>query len=143
MATVTVTNAFDTIRMNPSGLNSIVRTYVANGVTISAGDVIQFLKLPNGAVVVDVALSGVARNTATVFDIGDAGDADRFGNDLTLSTTGLVARMNVDTGHGYLVSISDSDAQAGLIITATVVSTASATITGTINLSVTYYMKPV
>ena len=62
--------------------------------TEAANDTIQLFDLPAGAVIVPQlshATCSADPGTALTFDIGDAGDVDRYANDILLAAGGQVA----------------------------------------------------
>ena len=81
--------------------------------TLSAGDVLHFtnLKIPHGATITDVEVSGIHPNGATIFTIGYAGGATSaaaFGS-ATLSAT-FAFHSQKTKGHllPFKLSLSDS-----------------------------------
>lgn len=128
------------------GLNVGYGYYTSNGGTVSAGDVIQMVRVPNRAIIVDWALSGIIPNAAAVLSVGDGGSATRFGVTATLSATTAFKRMDgvngAGAGHGFQISLSDDAADPRYeTIDLTVVSGTS-TVTASIVLTVFYYMPP-
>lgn len=124
-----------------AGLQTAYGYYTAGGVTLSAGDVIQMVKVPNGAVIVHRAISGVAGAAAVGLNIGDGGDGDRYGH-VTLSATAHYHIGNAAAGHGYQYSLSDDATVRYDTVDLTIDSVSSATATCSIVLTVTYYMAP-
>lgn len=88
--------------------------------------------LPTNAYVVAILVSYDALGAATV-DIGDDEDADRYVNDLDVSSAGSNFSMICD-GHGYKVDMTTSSTPDNQVV----ITTASAAITGTIKVTIFY-----
>lgn len=92
--------------------------------TIPAGfatnDVVEMVKIPAGATVVNVTLSSSAGVGATAnLAVGDGGDTDRYITS-TAFTAAALARLNAHTGHGYRFTAEDTiDILAASIATPT------------------------
>jgi hypothetical protein len=138
MATLTATAAQSTVPAKYA-INGVITRVVdySLGATgnpnLSTGDVIQMLRVPNGAIVTDVwfvtdQLSG-GNYTVTV---GDGNDADRYFASLSTGSTSGINKMTlVGTGLGYSYSAEDT-----IDITASTVTTATAS--GVLRLVVSY-----
>ena len=142
MATKTGT-AVGRIRELHAGLNCVIATYVAGGDTLSAGDVIQMLSIPNGAIIADVIVGGNSGNTGITVDVGDGGSAARFINNASLSVDVVVVHMTETGGLGYRYSLTDGAIPLADTIDITIVATATATNTATLVLAVMFYMPPI
>ena len=111
-----------------------------SGPSQSAGDVIQMVPIPHGAVIVDVMVTGAPGGDFYVLDVGTGADPDVFIDDGSL-TISAVLRMSQKLGHGFRVSISDDIVPHFETVDITIVS-GSMTATASLKLSVTYYMAP-
>jgi hypothetical protein len=134
------------VTQNHEGMNVGYGYYTANGVSLSAGDTIQMVKVPNRAIILDWMLSGFAGTAATVFSVGDGGDTDRYGVTATLSATSALKRMDgvngAATGHGYQISLSDDAADPRHETIDLLVVSGTSTVTCSIVLTVWYKMPP-
>lgn len=139
MATKTATAAASVAQAQYNVNGATVRNveYTLNGVSFSAGDVIQMVKVPAGARIVDLTIAfdllgaaGVSSYTLT--GIGDGNDADRYLVSTSVVTSAVV-RMAAPAGLGYSYSAEDTiDVTIGTITSGTAA-------TGNVRLSVTYY----
>lgn len=88
---------------------TVSRSYSVTS-NLASSDVIQMVKIPKGATIIDLIASASASVGATASaTVGDGGDVDRF---ITASQLGqgaaqLVA-MNAPTGHGYTYTDDDT-----------------------------------
>lgn len=92
------------------GLNSVPFNFVANGVTVSASTIIFLAKIPHGAHITSLNMSGwiASAGNATV-DVGLTGEAslDYLVDGAAISATGT-ANLTVRTGAlPHFVSLSD------------------------------------
>lgn len=76
-------------------------------------DVVQMLKVPKGAVVVDVALGADDLDTngspAITLDVGDGGDPDRYIAASTIAQTGAApVQTMLKTGFGFAYTADDT-----------------------------------
>lgn len=74
------------------GLVAVTGIYSMNTTSLSAGDVIQMVKVPANATPVYVAVSG--GNGAITIDVGDGIDDDRYCADLSASTGMTLKTIN-------------------------------------------------
>lgn len=91
-----------------AGENVIYGTYSASA-TLSAGDVIQMVKVPDGARVTGITVSGnldLSTVPAAVINVGDGIDDDRYFSGV-LSEPSAVNTM-FHGGHGYEYSAADT-----------------------------------
>lgn len=116
-----------------AGLQSVFSKQL---VTVTAASVVQMLKIPDGAVIVDGWVSCPADGFKV--SVGDGGDPDRFLASATASAGGATFhRFNRPAGLGYKYSVSDD----AIIKWDTIdILVGSASCTGTLQLCVTYYM---
>lgn len=116
--------------------------YIENGVVArsaqytftaaqSAGDVIQMIPIPKGAMVIDVAANSVVGGAAFAYFVGDGNSTQRYINSASASGTSLLVRMNQGLGLGYSYSADDT-------IDIGIQTVASASAAGTIRLTVMY-----
>jgi hypothetical protein len=116
-----------------AGLNTV---YAKALVTVTAGSIVQMLKIPDGAVIVD----GWAQSPADAFklSVGDGGDPDRFISTAQSSAAVELHRFDEPLGMGYKYSVSDD----AIVKYDTIdILVGSASCTGTLELCVTYYMN--
>ena len=139
-------------RYNEDGPTVAYSLYVANNVSISTGDVYQMVKVPNGAVIVDIKFHGRSSGTAgIVFNLGinaansngTAGTASTFGP-VTISTTDQFIQVGAGASATltlpWTVSISDDTTPSHAVMSLTVAS-GTITNTGTFGLIVTYLTR--
>lgn len=128
MATLTATMMSQAPKRNHTGTDTLVCTYDAATTSLSAGDIVQFFKIPNRAKIVGGSLF---RATA-------GGDCTiKVGALAVMSSTGIgEVALNV-AGRGHVVSITASNNTKFVIATLTA---ASATLSGTIILTISYTM---
>lgn len=115
------------------GLNTVVGKY-STSTALSAGDVIQMVKVPLGATVTGVTASGGAYKQYT-FTVGDGNSTARYMAATSGGPTAVVTTGTALAGHGYTYTAEDT------IDIVTTVAT-SATGTGTATLIVQYTMDP-
>ena len=144
MATVTSTQVAANAgpRVVHAGSIPAFGIYNANGATISAGDVIQMVQVPNGAVIDEVIVGGLIPITALTFTVGDGGSSARFISTSTLSATAVIVRMNAGAGLGYQYSLSSDATTRYDTIDITIGTASSVTVTCSIALTVFYHMPP-
>ena len=102
-----------------------VETYEA--ASLASGSDITVCRLPKNSAVVDAVIYNDALGGSSTLSLGDADDADRYITAGSTSSAGAL-RMNAVNGAGY-----ENTAQTDLIVT-----TAGATISGTIKVVVKY-----
>lgn len=91
------------------GLVSATAVYsVGAGLSLSAGDVIQMVKVPKGASLVYMALQGGSGDA--LITVGDGGDDDRYMTGLTMGSNSTVIRtMNTQAAAlPYIYSVDDT-----------------------------------
>lgn len=141
MATYTAANAQPTVQPR-YGLGTIaVRgVYNANGLTVSAGDVLQMVKIPHQARIVDLYVAGSIPVDGAAIVVGDGSDVDRYVTTTSVSTGPFLVRMNAGTGAAFQYSFSDDAVNQFDTIDITIVSAGSVTVTCSIQLVVEYAM---
>lgn len=148
MATVSSSKVADTVptRTPHNGVVAVKATYAvpASGDGTAADDIIQMVKVPKGATILDVTLTSEdldSNGTPTiVLDVGDGDDPDRFIDGSNVAQAGGVARL----GSGVAAAATD-----GLFYTYTaedtidvkVVTAAATKAAGNITLAVLYTME--
>lgn len=87
----------------------------------ATNDVVEMVKVPVGATVLEVLASSSAGVGATAnLAVGDGGDTDRYITS-TAFTAAALTRLNAHTGHGYRYTADDTiDILAASIATPTV-----------------------
>lgn len=108
MATFTATAAQSTAPAfyNVNGATTRVVKYT-HPVALSAGDVIQMLKVPNGAVVTSLAYGVSASAGAITVNLGDGNDTSAYAASIVLSATQLNV-MSTFRGMGRSYSAEDT-----------------------------------
>lgn len=116
---------------------TVIGAFNVNATNLSSGDVVQMVKVPNGAVILDMTfLTDVLTGGNYTVTIGDGNTANRFFTSLSTGSTSSINRLTLVTGsYGYAYTAEDT-----VDITFSTVTTATAT--GTFKLSVTYTMDP-
>lgn len=133
MATLTATAASSTSPAMYNATGTTTRTvFFTHNVALSAGDVVQMVRVPNGAQVHRVSLTAISFSAGVVVtNIGDGNDVSAYGADVVLS--GSAITMTTMTGRGLGRSYSAEDT-----IDITVVSISAPPATATIALSISY-----
>lgn len=138
MATFTASSA----QTNASGFFLNPPRYIENGVVArsaaytftaaqSAGDVIQMVPIPRGAMVIDVVMSMSNMGGANfTYGVGDGNATTRYLNSMSTSANGQVTRPFI-AGGGYSYSTDDT-------IDVIMQTAGSASAVGTIRLTVMY-----
>lgn|SRR5574343_784128 len=118
---------FQSSRVAPTFMarSGVDETSITAEFTIPTGfatnDVVEMVKIPAGAMVVELIFSSSAGVGATAnLAIGDGADTDRYITS-TAFTAAALARLNAHTGHGYRYTADDTiDILAASIATPTV-----------------------
>ena len=123
-----------------TGVNSVCSTYSLTA-TLSAGDIIQMCKLPDGARIVGVTLgTNINPGDACLFNVGVRGDHDQFIASATCSAN-VIFRGNVATGLGAVLDVSDDAATRYSMVEIKVSdATGTGTKSGAISLVVQYQL---
>lgn len=132
MATLTATAAAANAQaiMNATGAVSRVVTYsiVASA---SAGDVVQMLKVPNGAQVTDLKFAILGHSGVLTVNVGDGNDVSAYAASVVLSGSAVAAASMPARGFGRSYSAEDTiDIQIAAI--------SAPVAAGTLIMSVTY-----
>jgi len=119
-----------------AGTTSVKFTYSVTA-SLSAGDVIQAVKVPHGAIIDSLvfARSGAGQFTANV---GDGGSANRFDTSATLVANTVITADNIG-GIGYQYNVSDDAADQFDTIDFTVTTVTTATAAGVLSGIVQYH----
>lgn len=113
MATYTNTKAGSGVqpRATHMGINSATATQTI-ATALTASDVIEMIKVPAGARVIDCILVAGDLDTgatpAIVLEVGDGDDRDRWIDGSTVGQAGGVARNNVATGVDHTYATDDT-----------------------------------
>lgn len=93
--TTTETGTGVSPRTAHNGVVAVKATYTVAAALV-VNDVVQMVKVPKGAQVIDLVLTATDLDTAgptLVFDVGDGGDTDRYIDGSTIGGTGGTARL--------------------------------------------------
>lgn len=125
-------------RHEPQGLLSVTGTYALAG-ALALNDIVEMVKLPRGAAVLDVVLTTDDLDTggspAIVLAVGDYGDAARFITGATIGQAGGLARA----GTKAVPYVYSDDAIVTVKVTT---GPATGAATGNVSLTVIYTMDP-
>lgn len=123
----------------PSGVLAVVGTYVLSA-ALALNDVIQMVKVPQGATILNVILAATDLDTggspAIALTVGDGSDADRFITSSTVGQAGGIASLNAAAGAGYKYTATDT------IDVTVATGPATGATSGTVTLTVLYTMDP-
>lgn len=129
-----------------AGVNSVTFEYTMTD-TLSDGDVIEMVKIPDGATVLDIIatlpdVDAVSVVTETVLAIGDGDSNARYGS---FTSAGNVVRANpsianIDASVPFDLDLSDNDPNGFDTIDVRVTNGTSGTSNGNIKLTVLYTM---
>ncbi|MGH6954421.1 MAG: hypothetical protein ACREGL_09580, partial [Alphaproteobacteria bacterium] len=121
-----------------AGVNSITSVYTTTA-ALSAGDVIQMVKLPDRARVLEIILAHRTVDGSAVLNVGDGGAATRFGS-ITASTVTTTTRLNPGLVP-YQYSLSDDAAIKYDTVDITVGTVASQTPSTILSLTVLFQVE--
>ena len=134
MATLTATAAQSTVpaKYRIAGAITRVVKYTVNP-ALSAGDVIQMVRIPNGATVTDVAFwtDLFGGGNATITGVGDGGSNNRYIASASTSASIAIALIMVPGSIGYSYSAEDT-------IDITIGTVTSASAVGELSLRISY-----
>lgn len=119
-----------------AGANSVYAVYSANGVSLSAGDVIQMVKVPDGGRVTGVKFKPLIGTVH--LSVGDGGDTDRFAVSAIHNATGTWIDCTLGLGHQY--DTSDAAAVHFDTVDVSVILVSAVSISGVIEMIVDYTM---
>ena len=106
---------------------------------LSAGDVIQMVKVPHGAIIDNIVFRmGTVGDHKVVVRCGDGGSASRYYGSASLSMT-LDHTITMTDGHGYQYNLSDDATDQYDTIDLTIGTVTSSSVTGTITMVATYH----
>lgn len=133
MATLTASAANSNAQATYNVIGTVTRTvFYTHNVALSAGDVVQMLKVPNGCQIHNVAVSAISFSAGVVtMNIGYGGDASAFGASVVLSGSAIAMTSMTGRGLGYSFSAEDT-------IDLTVAAISAPPATATIALTVVY-----
>ncbi|MCK5602541.1 hypothetical protein KAR91_11745 [Candidatus Pacearchaeota archaeon] len=142
MATVVATLAGSGVQPKGvhAGVNHAFSEYSYSASGFAAGDVVNLMKLPDGARLVDFALENTGGGGAAKLSLGTAADHDLLVASATLSLTKVITPASVfarPNAVGKVFDVSDAATQRFTMLQATF-SDAAMTLTGVLSLSVSY-----
>lgn len=137
MAITTYTSPDVSAGVQPKGLRvgliAVSGSFSSPAVSVTAGDVIQMVKVPANAAVVNMIISTNANIGASVI-VGDGVDTDRYNTGYNISVSAVPAGINAINYVPYVYSTDDT-------IDLTISASISSSITsGQFNLTVIYSM---
>lgn len=119
-----------------TGVNCVVATCAVPN-TLAAADILEMVRIPVGATIIDVLLSSTDIEThgtpAILLEVGDDGDTDRFIAGSTAGQAGTITKISNIAGVGYKYTANNT-------IDVKVATVASTPAAGTVKLVVTYHM---
>ncbi len=146
MATKRTIGSGITARAVHAGVNSVTFEYTLTD-TLSDGDIIEMVKIPDGATVLDIiaSLPDVDADsviTETVLAIGDGASEARYGSFTALGNVvrATPAIANFDASVPFDLELSDNDPNGFDTVDVTVTGGSSGTSQGNIKLTVLYTM---
>jgi len=112
MATLTASKVASTVQPRAGiDVTAVYATYTLTA-ALALNDVIEMVKVPTGATVLDVVLgSADLDSNATpliALDVGDGSDTNRFISSSTIGQTGGVGRLSNQVGLNYTYSADDT-----------------------------------
>lgn len=119
-----------------AGVNSVYAVYSANGASLSAGDVIQMVKVPDGGRLTGLKFRPMIGTVH--LSVGDGDDADRYAASAVYDSTGTWIDCTLNLGHQY--DQSDAAAVHFDTIDVTVVLVSAVSISGVIEMIADYVM---
>lgn len=133
MATLTATAAAANASAMYNATGATTRTvFYTHTTALSAGDVVQMLKIPNGAQVQSVAITAISFSAGVVtVNIGDGNDVSAYGASVVLSGSAIALTSMTGRGLGRSYSAEDT-------VDITVAAISAPPATATIALSITY-----
>lgn len=136
MAILTTSKVASTVQPRANlGVNSVTGTYTLTA-ALALNDVIQMVKIPSGATVLDTILSCNDLDTGgaptITLSVGDGGSTARYLSASTIGQTGGLAHTATHGGHGYAYTADDT---IDVLVAA---APATGATTGTVALTVIY-----
>lgn len=141
MATLTADKVASTVQprtVHGATVTQVTSTFALSA-ALAAADVIELVKVPKGAVILDVVL-GVddldsGATPAITLTVGDGDDTDRYIESSTVGQAGGVARLDNEVGVGHAYTAEDTiDVTVGT-------APATGATTGDVRLVVTYALE--
>ena len=127
-----------------AGLNCVNVTFHP-GVSISPSTHVQMVKIPAGAVIVDIATCGNFPLTTGTYSVGDGSLSNRFITAQSLTASSRIARLNNSAGFGYTISVGttvDAVDAYDTIDVSMLVTAGSETATFSLQMTVWYLQPP-
>ena len=120
-----------------SGAFNIATAGEGGGTTLVIDDVIQMVKIPAGATVLDMILDCADIDAATdlLLSVGDADSLTRFISSSTVGQAGGIVRLSVPGGSQYAYTADDT-----IDVSVTAAATGTAVVAGILKLTVIYTM---
>lgn len=130
-----------------TGVNAVTVVWNAGSAasSMSPSTVVQMVKVPNGAVILDVVATGNFPLTTGTYAIGDGSLSDRFITAASLTASSRVYRLNNGAGLGYTISVGttvDAVAAFDTIDAQLLLTAGSETATCSLQLTVYYLVPP-
>ena len=142
IATYTASSQTATPKANHVGLTVAKGTFTLNGAaSYSASDVVLFVKIPNGAWIIDGYINGTAGDTATIFKLGTAADDDLATAAATISTAAAQHNRFDGAVLPFKVSLSDDAVPQWTWLKGEIVSVGSSSVTMSVQVTVMYTMQ--
>lgn len=134
-----------TLLTPPEGkMAAAVVSFNFNGGTLTVGQIVQMVALPEGARVVELQVQAeFTGNTEGDYTVGDGGSAARYISSTSLTASSVRAIINVPGGAGYRYTVSSTTTVGYDTIDVTIGGAASQCTTGSIQMIVYYtYDRP-
>lgn len=111
-STLTTSKVASTVQARAGlDITSVTATYTQSAAFV-VNDVVQMVKVPMGATILEVILSTTDLDTdatpAIVLEVGDGGDVDRYIAGSTVGQAGGLVRLSAHGGHGYTYTADDT-----------------------------------
>lgn len=139
MATITTAKASVGVQPRTS-INREITVSETHTLTVAqnvTANIIEMVKLPLGATVLDVIYSSVTlAASAMLITVGDAVDPDRYIESSSISVLGGVASMDNELGHLFVVLTTTP------LVNVTIATQGGTPAEGDLKVSVTYTMDP-
>lgn len=143
MATLQTSKVASTVPVRePHSGNCVVFATYTLAAALALNDVIEMVKIPSGAKIIDMVLATTDLDTngapAIVLDVGDGADTDRFIDGTTIGQTGGTVRLGSGiTTNTHVYSYTADDTIDVLVQ----VGPATGAASGTVSLAVTYTLE--
>lgn len=131
-----------------TGVNATNVTWTAGSAptSLSPSTVVQMVKVPNGAVILDVVVAhNFAGNTEGSIRVGDGSLSNRFVTTTSVTASSVLTRLNNAAGFGYTISVGttvDAVAAFDTIDLQITITAGSETATASVQMTVYYLVPP-